>query len=71
MTTTADAAPMPPLPPLTMPIEAARRTPRALRRLTPDPVEDALVLRLIELALKAPTARNAQPWAFIVVKDRA
>jgi nitroreductase len=71
MTTTADATPMPPLPPLTMPIEEAMRTQRALRRLKPDPVEDALVLRLIELALKAPTARNAQPWEFIVVKDRA
>jgi nitroreductase len=29
------------------------------------------VQRLIELALKAPTARHAQPWEFIVVKDRA
>jgi nitroreductase len=71
MTTTADATPMPTLPPLTMPIEEAMRTQRALRRLRPGPVEDALVLRLIELALKAPTARNAQPWEFVVVKDRA
>jgi nitroreductase len=71
MTTTTDSAPFPPLPTLTMPLEAAMRTPRALRRLRPDPVEDALVRRLIDLALKAPTARHAQPWACIVVKGRA
>jgi nitroreductase len=62
MTNAVDAA-------LTLPIEAARRTPRALRRLGRDPVDDALVLRLIAVALKAPTARNAQPWEFVLVKD--
>src|SRR5687768_4418217 len=56
--------------PLTMPIEEAMRTQRALRRLRPDPVDDALVLRLIALALKAPTGRNAQHWEFVLVKDR-
>src|SRR5919109_3754347 len=59
------------LPPLTMPLEEAIRTQRALRRLKPDPLDDALVLRLVELALKAPTGRNAQNWAFVLVKDRA
>jgi nitroreductase len=54
---------------LTMPIEEAMRTQRAIRRLKPDPVDDALVLHLIELALKAPTGSNAQNWEFIVVKD--
>jgi len=56
---------------LTMPLEEAMRTQRAIRRLKPDPVDDALVLRLIELALRAPTGSNAQNWEFIVVKDRA
>ena len=56
---------------LTMPLEEAMRTQRAIRRLKPDPVDDALVLRLIELALKAPTGSNAQNWEFIIVKDRA
>ncbi len=70
MTKGTDAAPIPTLPPLTMPIEEAMRTQRALRRLKPDPVDDALVLRLIELALKAPTSRNAQNWDFVLVKDR-
>jgi nitroreductase len=57
--------------PLTMPLEDAMRTQRAIRRLKPDPVDDALVLRLIELALKAPTGSNAQNWEFVVVKDPA
>jgi nitroreductase len=57
--------------PLDMPLEDAMRTQRAIRRLRPDPVDDALVLRLIELALKAPTGSNAQSWEFVVVRDRA
>jgi nitroreductase len=54
-----------------MPIEEAMRTQRAMRRLRPDPLDDALVLHLIELALKAPTSRNAQHWEFVLVKDPA
>src|SRR2546430_10932469 len=57
-------------PDLSMPLEEAMRTQRAVRRLKPDPVDDALVLRLIELALKAPTGSNAQNWDFVMVKDR-
>ena len=56
---------------LSMPIEEAMRTQRAIRRLKTDPVDDALVLHLIELALRAPTGSNAQNWQFVVVKDRA
>ena len=56
---------------LSMPLEEAMRTQRAIRRLKPDPVDDALVLHLIELAQKAPTGSNAQNWEFVVVKDRA
>jgi nitroreductase len=58
-----------PEPRFDMPLEEAMRSQRALRRLKPDPVDDALVLRLIELALKAPTGSNAQNWEFVVVKD--
>src|SRR4051812_41975519 len=56
--------------PLSMPLEDAMRTQRAIRRLKSDPVEDSLVLHLLELAMKAPTGSNAQNWEFIVVKDR-
>src|SRR5258708_27247911 len=44
---------------------------RAIRRLRPDPVDDAIVLRCIEIALKAPTSSNGQNWEWIVVKDQA
>ena len=56
--------------PLTMPLEDAMRTQRAIRRIKADPVDDSLVLHLLELAMKAPTGSNAQNWEFIVVKDR-
>jgi nitroreductase len=59
------------MPTLDMPLEEAMRTQRAIRRLKPDPVDDELVLRLIELAQKAPTGSNAQNWEFIVVRDPA
>jgi nitroreductase len=52
-----------------MPLEDAISTQRAIRRLKPDPVDDALVLRCIELALKAPSGSNAQNWEFVVVRD--
>jgi len=56
---------------LDMPLEDAMSTQRAIRRLKTDPVDDALVLKLIELALKAPTGSNAQNWEFIVIRDPA
>ena len=59
------------IPGLDMPLEEAMRTQRAIRRLKPDPVDDALLRQLLELALKAPTGSNAQNWEFIVVRDPA
>ena len=55
---------------LDMPLEEAMRTQRSIRRIKPDPVDDELVLHLIELAEKAPTGGNSQNWEFVVVKDR-
>jgi nitroreductase len=55
---------------LRMPLVDAMTTQRAVRRVLPDPVDDAIVLRCIELALKAPTGSNGQNWEFVVVKDR-
>ena len=48
----------------------AMETQRAVRKVLPDPVDDDIVLRCIELALKAPTGSNGQTWEFVVVKDR-
>ena len=68
-----ETSPAPPTaaPDFSMPLGEAMRTQRAIRRLKPDPVDDGLVLRMIELALKAPTGSNAQNWEFVMVKDRA
>jgi len=52
-----------------MPLCEAMETQRAIRRLKPDPVDEKLILRLIELALRAPTGGNTQRWEFIVVRD--
>jgi nitroreductase len=52
-----------------MPLGEAMETQRAIRRLKPDPVDDELVLRLISLAIRAPTGSNSQGWEFIVVRD--
>jgi len=56
---------------LEMPLLEAITTQRAIRRLKPDPVDDALLRRLLELAIKAPTGSNAQNWEFVVVQDPA
>ena len=53
-----------------MPIGEAMRTQRAIRKLRPDPLDNALVLELIEFAMKAPSGSNAQNWGFVVVRDR-
>jgi len=55
---------------LDMPLLEAMMTQRAVRRVRPDPVDDAVVLKCIELALRAPTGNDGQNWEFIVVTDR-
>jgi nitroreductase len=42
---------------------------RSLRRLKPDPVPEALITRVLDAAVRAPSAGNAQNWAFLVVRD--
>ena len=54
---------------LGMPLVEAMETQRAVRRLLPDPVDDDTVLRVLELATKAPTGSNLQGWEFVVVRD--
>ncbi len=54
---------------LDMPLREAIMTQRAVRRVRPDPVADVVVLKCIELALRAPTGANGQNWEFIVVRD--
>jgi nitroreductase len=47
----------------------ALETQRSIRRVLPDPVDDDLIRRLIELSLEAPTGSNGQNWEFVVVRD--
>jgi nitroreductase len=44
---------------------------RAHRELRSDPVPDELIARVLDAAVKAPSAENRQPWAFVVVRDEA
>jgi len=42
---------------------------RAVRRFTNEDVDDRTIERLIRAATRAPSARNLQPWRFIVVRN--
>lgn len=47
----------------------AMYTARALRRLRSDPVPEEILTRILDAAIRAPSAGNAQSWAFVVVRD--
>lgn len=49
----------------------AMSTLRAVRRLRPDPVSDAVLRRVLEAASWAPSGGNVQPWRVVVVRDTA
>jgi nitroreductase len=42
---------------------------RALRRLKSDPVPEEVLTKILDAAIRAPSAGNAQNWAFVVVRD--
>lgn len=44
---------------------------RSIRKLSADPVPEELITRVLEAATQAPSAGNAQNWAFVVVRDSA
>ncbi len=41
---------------------------RAVRKYKPDPVPRAVIEELLDAAIQAPSAMNAQPWAFAVIE---
>ncbi|GAS92884.1 nitroreductase family protein [Mycolicibacterium brisbanense] len=49
----------------------AIRARRNVRQYRPDPVPDDALMRIVEAAWRAPSARNNQHWDFVVVIDRA
>ncbi|WP_337845409.1 nitroreductase family protein [Thermus sp.] len=44
---------------------------RSIRRYRPDPIPEPLLREVLELALRAPSAWNLQPWRILVVRDLA
>jgi len=43
----------------------------AVRRFRSDPVPDSALARILSAATRAPSARGAEPWCFVVVRDPA
>lgn len=43
---------------------------RSIRRFRSEEVPDELIVRALETARWAPSARNAQPWRVVVIKNR-
>ncbi len=46
-------------------------TRRSIRRFTPAPVTEEETRTLLEAAMIAPSAGNAQPWEFVLITDKA
>ena len=44
---------------------------RAVREFTAEPVDETLVRTLIDVAVRAPSAMNQQPWSFCVIRNQA
>lgn len=52
-----------------MPVLAPLAERRAYRALDSKPIDEAILTRLAEAAITAPSANNNQPWRFITVTD--
>ncbi|MYG14753.1 MAG: nitroreductase family protein, partial [Gammaproteobacteria bacterium] len=42
---------------------------RAMRRLKPDPVPEAMLRKVLDAGVMAPSGQNKQPWSFLVIQD--
>lgn len=45
-------------------------TRRSIRKFKSTPIPDELIEKILRAGMQAPSARNKQPWHFIVVKNR-
>ena len=41
---------------------------RTMRRLRPDPVPEALLMKVLNAGVQAPSGMNSQPWSFLVLR---
>jgi nitroreductase len=48
----------------------AIHTRRSIRKYTNQPVSDDIIRELLAAAMMAPSSGNAQPWHFLVIKER-
>lgn len=46
-------------------------TRRSIRKYTNKPIPKEIIKELLDAAMHAPTARNIQPWHFVVIDERA
>jgi nitroreductase len=52
-----------------MDVREALYTTRAMRRVRPDPIPEAVQARILDAAIRAPSGGNAQSWRFLLVDD--
>lgn len=43
---------------------------RSIRKFLNEKIDDEIIIKIIEAAMYAPSARNYQPWQFIIIYDR-
>src|SRR4051794_15112747 len=55
---------------LVMDLKQAIRSRHAVRSYTRQPVAEQALRQLLEAAVRAPNARNEQPWSFAIVQNR-
>lgn len=53
-----------------MEVFEALNTRRSIRKFTEEPVSEGDLHAILEAAMMAPSAGNAQPWQFVVLRDR-
>ncbi|SOB58510.1 putative NADH dehydrogenase/NAD(P)H nitroreductase [Pseudodesulfovibrio profundus] len=53
-----------------MELMQAIHTRRSIRKYTDEPVPDEMIKEILDAAMMAPSAGNAQPWQFVVVTER-
>jgi nitroreductase len=54
-----------------MDVYEALYTTRAMRRVKPDPIPEAVQQRILDAAIRAPSGGNTQNWRFMLVDDAA
>src|SRR5260370_39823567 len=52
-----------------MDVREALYTTRAMRRVRPDPIPQAVQARILDAAVRAPSGGNAQSWRFMLGDD--